>query len=70
MDDNSDYQQDPRPEVPETTRPWGDSEHDPVLHSKLRPQITPGKSYDAEWGHYRDNPKYPNQHDNPSPSDQ
>lgn len=64
-----DIEQDQRPaEVPETTRPWGDAEHDPMLHSKLRPQITPGKSYDTEWGHYRDDPDYPSQPIDPKPS--
>ena len=43
----------PDSEAPEVVRPWGDAEHDPVLHSKLRPKATPAKSYDPNYKHYR-----------------
>ena len=38
------------------SRPWGDSEHDPKLHSRLKPKATPNRSYDPEHKHYREPP--------------
>ena len=56
MDERENTTPEEEKETPEVFRPWGDAEHDPVLHSKLRPKATPKRSYDPDYKHYKTPP--------------